>query len=105
MLDWKIKNQLLEMTTVDQNGSTVAVISIDPKSGEIVHSGTNYSGASITGQWDFGAEGGPKLNANFISSEGDEGSFNMQFALKDNDAMVFKVGTQRTSNIPMIRKQ
>lgn len=103
-LDWKINDQLIEMTTIDQNGPTIALIRIDPESGDIVHSATNHSGAVISGRWDLEAEDGPKLSANFLSAEGVEGELGLQF-VPNGEALVFRVGTQQTSNIQMIRKE
>ncbi|MEM1249880.1 MAG: hypothetical protein AAGK22_26130 [Acidobacteriota bacterium] len=106
-LDWKIKNQLLELTTRDQNGPTVAVLRIDPKTGKVLHSGTNHSGTTISGHWDFTAEGGPRMIGRFTSREGAEGDLTLQFKPGTDDAMVFAVGVggPRTSNIQMIRRK
>ncbi|OUT96564.1 MAG: hypothetical protein CBC01_08080 [Betaproteobacteria bacterium TMED41] len=40
-LNWKIKNKLLELTTIDQNGPFISAISVDPESHQVVHVGTN----------------------------------------------------------------
>ena len=103
-LSWKIKNQLLEMVTIDQNGPTVSLIRVDPISGDVLHSGTNYIGASTSGRWDFSAEEGPKLAASFVAGEGAEGQFSMQLVPGDKDFLVLRVGAGQTSEIPMMRK-
>lgn len=100
-LNWKIKNQLLEMSFTEQAGATIASINIDPSSGEIVHSGINPLGASITGTWDFAIEEGPRFDGKFLSAEGTEGELSIQMVPKDNDALMFKIAQ---SNISMIRK-
>ena len=100
-LNWKIKNQLLEMSFIEQAGATIASINIDPSSGEIVHSGINPLGASITGTWDFAIEEGPRFDGKFLSAEGTEGELSIQMVPKDNDALLFKIAQ---SNISMIRK-
>ena len=100
-LNWKIKNQLLEMSFTEQAGATIASINIDPSSGEIVHSGINPLGASITGTWDFAIEEGPRFDGKFLSAEGTEGELSIQMVPKDNDALLFKIAQ---SNISMIRK-
>jgi hypothetical protein len=104
-LAWKIKNQLLEMTTVDQNGPSVAYITIDQKSGDIMHSGTNYAGTSTRGWWDIEHEGGPKMSGEFFSSGGGSNPISIQLVPIDVNSMVFKVGSKRISDVPMIRKQ
>lgn len=104
-LAWKIKNQLLELTTMDQNGPAVAFISIDPDTGHITHSGTNYGGTATTGQWDFTAKDGPKMNGQFLSNAGAQGKFSLQLVPENENAMVFRVGAQQTSDIQMVRKQ
>lgn len=91
-LNWKINNQLLEFTTIDQAGPTIATLSIDPDSGEIIHAGTNHSGAATSGKWDFLNEEGPALTANFLTTEGIEGEFTMQLVPQNEDAMQLKVG-------------
>ena len=100
-LSWKIKNRLLEMSFTEQAGATIASINIDPSSGEIVHSGINPLGASITGTWDFAVEEGPRFNGKFLSLEGAEGELSIQMVPQEKDALLFKIAQ---SNIAMIRK-
>ena len=100
-LSWKIKNRLLEMSFTEQAGATIASINVDPSSGEIVHSGINPLGASITGTWDFAVEEGPRFNGKFMSLEGAEGELSIQMVPQEKDALLFKIAQ---SNIAMIRK-
>ncbi|MEC7605062.1 MAG: hypothetical protein VYD68_00760, partial [Pseudomonadota bacterium] len=100
-LNWKIKNRLLEMSFTEQAGSTIASINIDPSSGEIVHSGINPLGASITGTWDFAVEEGPRFDGKYLSPEGAEGGLSIQMIPQDNDALLFKIAQ---STISMMRK-
>ena len=100
-LNWKIKNHLLEMSFTEQAGATIASINIDPGSGEIVHSGINPLGVSITGTWDFAIEEGPRFDGKFLSAEGAEGELSIQMVPQENDALLFKIAQ---SNISMIRK-
>ena len=100
-LSWKIKNRLLEMSFTEQAGATIASINIDPSSGEIVHSGINPLGASITGTWDFAVKEGPRFNGKFLSLEGAEGELSIQMVPQEKDALLFKIAQ---SNIAMIRK-
>ena len=100
-LSWKIKNRLLEMSFTEQAGATIASINVDPSSGEIVHSGINPLGASITGTWDFAVEDGPRFNGKFLSLEGAEGELSIQMVPQEKDALLFKIAQ---SNIAMIRK-
>lgn len=104
-LNWKVQNQLLEMTTIDQNGPTVAFITVDNKTGNVLHSARSPSGASTTGQWDFAAPEGPKMTGRFLSNEGVSGELDFQLLPTGENAMIFKVGAQQTSGIQMIRKQ
>ena len=99
-LNWRLKNQLLELSFSHQDGPTIASIRIDPSSGEIAHSGVNPNGVVITGTWDFADDEGPKMNGRYLSRAGDEGDFHMQIVPKGDDALVFKVGQ---SNIQMTR--
>jgi len=103
-LVWRIKNQLLELTTIDQNGPSVASIHVDQASGKIFHSGTSANGTSTRGQWDFTAEEGPKMQGKFLTREGIQGQLTLQLVPQNEYAMIFKVGATTTSDIPMIRK-
>lgn len=104
-LSWKIKNQLLELVTMDQNGPAVALIRIEQGTGRIVHSGSNHSGVSNTGQWDFAAKEGPKMAGSFVSNTGVASEFTMQLVLKSRDTLVLRLGAAQLSEIPMMRKQ
>ncbi len=103
-LNWKIKNQLLELTTIDQNGPSISVIRVDPKSHQIVHAGTNYVGTTTTGKWDFSAREGPKLAASFVTLAGVQGELNMQLVPQRDNAMVLRVGAQQMANVQLMRK-
>ena len=103
-LNWKIKNQLLELTTIDQNGPSISVIRVDPKSHQVVHVGTNYEGATTSGKWDFASPEGPKLAASFVTGEGVQGQLNMQLVPQSDDAMVLRVGAQQMANVQLMRK-
>lgn len=103
-LNWKIKNQLLEMVTMDQNGPSVALISLDPSTGQITHSGTNHSGIAHSGRWDFSAEDGPKMTGKFVTGAGATSQFNMQLVPNGVDFLVFRVGAEDLAEIPMMRK-
>ena len=104
-LTWKIKNQLLELVTMDQNGPAVALIRIEQGTGRIVHSGSNHSGVSNTGQWDFAAEEGPKMTGSFVSNTGVASEFTMQLVPASRDTLVLRLGAAQLSEIPMMRKQ
>ena len=104
-LNWKIKNQLLELMTMDQNGPAVALIRIEQSSGKIVHFGTNHSGVSTTGQWDFAAEEGPKMTGSLVSNTGVASEFILQLVPESRDSLVLRVGAAQLSEIPMMRKQ
>ena len=43
-LNWRLKNQLLELSFSHQDGPTIASIRIDPDSGEVAHLGVNPNG-------------------------------------------------------------
>jgi hypothetical protein len=103
-LNWKIKNQLLELTTIDQNGPSISVIRIDPKSHQVMHVGTNYEGATTSGKWDFASPEGPKLAASFVTGGGVQGQLNMQLVPQSDDAMVLRVGAQQMANVQLMRK-
>ncbi|MGB0997610.1 MAG: hypothetical protein ACPGXJ_04960, partial [Pseudomonadales bacterium] len=103
-LHWKIKNQLLELTTIDQNGPSISMIRVHPKSSNIVHSGTNHVGVVTSGLWDFQTKDGPTLAAKFVSTEGLEGELNMQLVPQSADTMLLRVGSQQLSEVQLIRK-
>ena len=103
-LNWTIKNQLLELTTIDQNGPSISVIRVDPKSHQVVHVGTNYEGATTSGKWDFASPEGPKLAASFVTGGEMQGQLNMQLVPQSDDAMILKVGAQQMANVQLMRK-
>ena len=106
-LEWKIENQLLEMTNVDQAGPTIAVIRVNPRTGVIDHSAINHSGTTISGLWDFGDEKGPIMRGTFATPEGAEGEMSMQFIKQGQDALVLavKLLDNPASNIRMVRQK
>ena len=107
VLSWKIADQLLELTTVDQAGATVAAIRMDPKTGAVDHSGINHSGTTVSGLWDFSADEGPMMNGRFVSPEGAEGELSMHLKPQGEDAMVLAVKLlgNPTSNLQLVRRE
>jgi hypothetical protein len=106
-LEWKIKNQLLEMTNLDQAGANVAVIQLDPQTGTIDHSAINHSGVTVSGQWDFDADGGPTMSGRFATPDGNEGDVSMQLKPQGEDGLVLAVkllGNQ-ASNLQLVRRE
>ena len=89
---------------MDQNGPAVALIRIEQSSGKIVHFGTNHSGVSTTGQWDF-AEEGPKMIGSLVSNTGVASEFILQLVPESRDSLVLRVGAAQLLEIPMMRKQ
>ena len=102
-LNWKIKNQLLELTTIDQNGQSISAISVDPESHQVVHVGTNCEGTTTSGKWVFASPKGPKLAARFAVVGGVQGELNMQLVAQSEDAMVLSVGAQQMANVQLMR--
>jgi hypothetical protein len=78
---------------------------VEQGTGRIVHSGSNHSGVSNTGQWDFAAEEGPKMTGSFVSNTGVASEFTMQLVPASRDTLVLRVGAAQLSEIPMMRKQ
>ena len=106
-LDWKIRDQLIEMTNVDQEGATVALIRVDPKTGEVAHSAINHSGTAISGLWDFSTDEGPTMDGTFTSPEGAEGQLSLQFKPQGKDSMVLavKLPGGPASNLRLVRRE
>ena len=105
-LDWKIEDQMLELTNVDQAGPTIAVIRINPKTGAIDHSATNHSGTTISGHWNFDSDQGPIMTGTFATAEGVEGNMSMQFMPQNADSMILavKLLDNPASNIQLVRQ-
>ncbi|MFN7804783.1 MAG: hypothetical protein ACK5TO_12250, partial [Planctomycetaceae bacterium] len=53
VIGWKIPDRVLEITTRERDNESVALVTVDASSGEVVHAGGNARGDLVQGKWDL----------------------------------------------------
>ena len=71
---WTVKDHAITSTVTTGERTSIAMIGIDPDSGDILHTGYDNRGGMISGRWD-GDETSAILEATHIDTEKNERSF------------------------------
>ena len=53
VIGWKIPDRVLEITSRERDNESVALVTVDASSGEVVHAGGNARGDLLQGKWDL----------------------------------------------------
>lgn len=81
---WTIKDHAISSTVTTGDRISTAIIGIDPESGDILHTGYDNNGGTISGRWDA-SDDSAILEATLIDGEQSERSFVVTHTFVDKD--------------------
>ncbi len=87
---WKIKNQVIEITTKEKANESVALMGVNAKTGEVFHMGADSDGTAVLGNWKFENEDAV-LGLLFTSGDGQEGALSIRYHREDADTLTASV--------------
>ena len=73
VIRWKIPDRVLEITSRERDNESVALVSVDPGTGDVMHTGGNARGDFFRGKWDLSREEDAVLSLQFSPASGQPG--------------------------------
>ncbi|MFN8858593.1 MAG: hypothetical protein ACK50P_23725 [Planctomycetaceae bacterium] len=74
VIRWKIPDRVLEITSRERDNESVALVTVDASSGEVLHTGGNARGDLFQGRWDLSQPDDAVLNLQFTGGTGQKGN-------------------------------
>jgi hypothetical protein len=74
VIRWKIPDRVLEISSHERDNESVSLVSVDPKTGEVLHSGGNARGDVFQGTWDLSKEDDAVLSLQLSPASGQRGN-------------------------------
>src|SRR5262249_40006166 len=99
---WKIKDVLIESAHSDPSDGSVALIGVNPETGEVFHNGADRGGSMFAGHWDFSPDGDATLNISYVNTDAQKGTLKFRYRLKD-DALDLRVGGPDSRPLKLMR--
>ncbi len=102
---WKLKDRIIEHTSKDPNNESVALIALNPESGEVQHHGGDRDGATFRGAWDVSPEGDALLKVSFVNAKLEQGTITIRYHFESDDALTLTVELPQPIQVKMIRSK
>lgn len=102
---WKIKDRVLEVTTREPQNESVALMAVNPTTGEVFHTGADRNGTMSTGKWELPPDGDAVLEVRSSGPEVLQGAFKVRHHLTDNDTLTLTVDSPRRVTIRLVRSR
>jgi hypothetical protein len=101
--DWKIKDRVIEITTIRGEHQGVALMGVNGKTGVVFHMGADSEGNSSLGKWIVQDNGDAILGLVYTSSSGQEIEVIIRHHLVDKDTMIVTIEAPEPMRVKMIR--
>ena len=88
---WKIKDRVIEVATKGREMTTVGLMGVNAKTGEVFHMGADSTGGSSLGQWDIDDNGDAILGLLFTGADGEQGALSIRHRLEGKDTLIATV--------------
>lgn len=102
---WKLPDRIIEHTSKDPTSESVALIGLNPESGEVVHSGGDRDGAMFKGVWNVSPQGDALLRISFVNAKLDQGTLTIRYHFESDDALTLTVELPQPIQVKMIRSK
>jgi hypothetical protein len=88
---WKLKDQLIEHTSVDPGNQSVALIGIDAEKELVYHRGSDRRGSSFDGQWEMADDGDMMLRLRGSNTKGEPFELRLRYHFDSSDELTLTV--------------
>lgn len=102
---WKVQDRIVEHTSRDPNNESVALIALNPESGEVQHTGGDRDGATFKGAWDISPEGDALLKVSFVNAKLEQGTITIRYHFETDDALTLTVELPQPIQVKMVRSK
>lgn len=100
---WKLKDRVIEHTSHDPNNESLALIVLNPESGEVQHIGGDRDGATFKGAWDVTPQGDALLKVSFVNAKLEKGMVTIRYHFETDDALTLTVELPDPIQVRMVR--
>lgn len=102
---WKLRDRIIEQSSKDPNNESVALIVLNPESGEVQHNGGDRDGATFKGTWDVSPEGDALLKVSFVNAKLEQGTITIRYHFESDDVLTLTVELPQPIQVKMIRSK
>lgn len=88
---WKIKDRVIEVTTKGREMTTVGLMGVNAKTGEVFHMGADSTGGSSLGKWEIANNGDAVLGLLFTGADGEQGALSIRHRMEGQDTLIATV--------------
>ncbi len=100
---WKIPDRVIEVESIDAQRTSVSLISVNAKNGDVFQIGADSTGASHLGTWTFEKEKKVVVRLGYTDGDGAQGQLVLRYHLIDDDRLDFTLGLPQPVHIRMVR--
>ncbi len=102
--EWKIKDQVVEINTKDNDLESTALMGVNGKTGDIFHMGADSSGTSSLGNWSVESNGDAVLGFVYTTATGQEGMLSIRQRFQDKNTLQVTIELQQPVKYNLVRK-
>ena len=102
---WKIKDEVIEVTSKEPDKESVALVAVDGRTGAIQTRGVDSKGTTFQANWEFDDKEDAVLKVSFASREGPEGTLTLRQHFDDSDTLIQTVEAPKPFTFKRIRSK
>ncbi|MEM1071096.1 MAG: hypothetical protein AAGI63_19475 [Planctomycetota bacterium] len=100
---WKIKDRVIEATSIDPRRTSVSLISVNAGSGDTLQVGADNTGSTHRGRWAFNKDDAAVLKLSYTDGEGIEGQITLRYKLIDDNTLELTLALPQPIHIRLVR--
>jgi YVTN family beta-propeller protein len=100
---WKLTDRVIEVTSKERDKASVALMSVNAKTGEVFQAGADDTGTSFFGKWTFEEGGDAVFELGYTGADGAEGTLVLRHRLETDDALIIIVELPQPITLRMVR--
>ena len=100
---WKIEERVIEVTSKMAERTTVALMGVNGKTGEVFHMGADSDGTSSLGKWEVEDSGDAVLGILYTTVDGQEGGMSIRFHKQGKDAVTMTIELPQPIRVKLVR--
>jgi len=100
---WRIRNRVLESESIDPGRTSIALISVNAKNGDVFQVGADSTGSSHLGTWAFRKSKPAELSLGYTGGNGTEGQMTLRYRLIDDDTLELTIVLPQPIQVRLVR--
>ena len=100
---WRIKDRVIEVATKDKEMTTIGLMGVNAKTGEVFYMGADSTGGSSLGKWEVADNGDAVLGLVFTGGDGEQGTVGVRYQQQNTDTVIMTIELPEPIKIKLIR--